>query len=285
MPYLPHTNPDHDEGLVARLAADDLPGDEPEGRLARAWVAECPACAELARDLQAIALATAALPPPNRTRDFRLTEADAARLRPRGWRGLVAQFGSPTFAFTRPLAAGLATLGIAGLLLATLPSGFGSASSSSGGLLSPAGSAVGAQDSSSEYGSTAPQPGVAAGVPSAAPAAAPSAAGPIEPAPAASAALPEAASPTSSGYGRDILGSSPLPDAGGGVSTQGGSKGVSSPATGTGGANPAAAPPGETSRLSGGSGGGPSPLVVLSVALLVIGIGLGALRIVARRVA
>lgn len=275
MPYLPHTNPDHDEDLVARLAADDLPADEPEVLVARAWVAECPACAELVTDLLAIASATAALPPPRRTRDFRLTEADAARLRPAGWRGLVGRFGSPTFAFTRPLAAGMATLGIAGLLLATLPSGFGGASSAAPDRVSSSGgNALGVQDSGSEYATAAP-------------AAPPSAAlVPGVMAPGASEAPPSAAA---SADGRDTgSGASPLPasGSGGGVTSEGGSKGSASPAAVAGTAKPAAeVPPGQGYALQDTDGGGPSPLVLLSLVLLVGGLALGALRIVARRIA
>ena len=96
MPYLPHSSPDHDETLIARLAVDDL-ADRRARRPARPrLVADCPACAELLADLRAIAAATAALPAPRRTRDFRLTEADAARLRPPAGAALVARFGSPT---------------------------------------------------------------------------------------------------------------------------------------------------------------------------------------------
>ncbi len=87
MPYLPHTRPDHDETLIARLAVDDLASDDRDRLRATTQVAECPACAELLADLRTIATAVAALPEPRRTRDFRVTEADAARLRPTGWRG------------------------------------------------------------------------------------------------------------------------------------------------------------------------------------------------------
>jgi hypothetical protein len=129
VPALSHVRADHDETLVARLAANDLAARELEA--ARAQVAECPACAQLLVDLRSISSATSALPAPRRTRDFRLTEADAARLRPAGWRGLLARLGSPGFAFARPLAGGLAALGIAGLILASLPSGFGGAGGAS----------------------------------------------------------------------------------------------------------------------------------------------------------
>ncbi len=129
MPFLSHVRPGHDEALVARLATDDLAPRELE--VVRVQVAECPACAELLADLRSIASATVLLPRPQRTRDFRLTEADAARLRPAGWRGLLARLGSPGFAFVQPLAGGLAALGIAGLILASLPSGFMGSSSAS----------------------------------------------------------------------------------------------------------------------------------------------------------
>jgi anti-sigma factor RsiW len=129
VPFPRHVRPDHDETLVARLAADDLAARELE--VVRAQVAECPACAELLADLLSIAAATARLPGPQRTRDFRLTAADAARLRPAGWRGLLARLGSPGFAFVKPLAGGLAALGVAGLILASLPSAFMSSSAGS----------------------------------------------------------------------------------------------------------------------------------------------------------
>ena len=79
-------------------------------------------CAALHADLVALR------PRPGRCRRRRdpatitLTAADAARLRPGGWRRWVAAFGSPRDAFSRPLAVGLTTLGIAGLLVATVPS-------------------------------------------------------------------------------------------------------------------------------------------------------------------
>ncbi len=120
MPALAHLRPGHDETLIARLAAEDLL--EPEAREARVLVASCPACAELETDLRSIMAATATLPTPRRTRDFRLTDADAARLRRTGWRRLVGRFGDPRLAFTRPLATGLVTLGIAGLVFAAAPS-------------------------------------------------------------------------------------------------------------------------------------------------------------------
>src|SRR5439155_11204157 len=69
--------------------------------------------------------ATVEMPVPARTRDFRLTEEDARRLHPGGWRRLVGFLAGPRLAFTQPLAAGLTTIGLAGLLLFSLQ-GFGS---------------------------------------------------------------------------------------------------------------------------------------------------------------
>ncbi len=105
---------EHDALLIAGLAASDLS----DGDRARAGelVASCGDCENLLAELRAIARATAQLPPAIRPRDFRLTEADAARIRPNGWRRLVAAFGSPRLTFASPLASGLASLGVAAIL-------------------------------------------------------------------------------------------------------------------------------------------------------------------------
>ncbi len=266
MPYLPHTSPDHDETLIARLAAADLPDNDRDGRLARSQLADCPACAELLADLRAIVAATAALPAPRRTRDFRLTEADAARLRPAGWRGLLARIGSPSFAFTRPLATGLATLGLAGLILASLPAGLGgSAASAPEAGRDTTGSAAGAQDQGGGYASAAPSA-----------------------APAPASALAPVGGPVMSSP--DRANASTPPDAaaspgGAGVTGNGGAKNGATPGTAAG---PTAAPAGGSGTFAerelAGSGG-PSPLVIVSVVLLVAGLALGGLRLVARRVA
>ncbi len=282
MPYLAHTSPDHDEALIARLAADDLTAGSADDRLARSWVTDCPACAELLGDLRAIVAATSALPAPRRTRDFRLTEADASRLRSRGWRGLVARFGTPGMAFTRPLAAGLATLGIAGLLLASLPSGLlGSASSTSERALSP----IGNQAGGGSYGAAvtaAPAPAIQGAAPSPAGSAVPAApaASAAASAPAASAnPVPAASAQPDSGLPSSAPAS---PGAGGvGVTSDGSSKGSGGPGQGL------SSPPTAASSASDSgvpeSGGGPSPLAALSFVLLAAGLVLGGLRLAARR--
>ena len=119
----------HDPVLIASLADDSLTASERTAAMELA--ATCPECAELLADLRSIMAATAALPIPARTRDFRLTEEDARRLRPGGWRRLVGFLAGPRLAFTHPLAAGLTTIGLAGLLLFSLQgfAGFGSSAS------------------------------------------------------------------------------------------------------------------------------------------------------------
>jgi len=117
----------HDLELVARLAAGDLgPG---ETVAARELLAACDACAALAADLRAIATATrelgsaavraasagsagSAVAP----RDFRLTAADAARLRRRGLLGRVGVSAWPAGP-ARGVGGAIATLGLVGLLV------------------------------------------------------------------------------------------------------------------------------------------------------------------------
>ena len=66
----------HDLEALAALAEDH----SPEGDAGRAEAARCADCASLMDDLRLLATATAALPVPARTRDFRLDPADAVRL-------------------------------------------------------------------------------------------------------------------------------------------------------------------------------------------------------------
>lgn len=109
----------HDRLLIASLVDRSVP--DSERVLAEAQLASCRDCALLYDDLVALSAATRTLPAPTRQRDFTLTAADAERLRVRGWRRLLAAIGSSRDAFSRPLALGLTTLGLAGLLVATIP--------------------------------------------------------------------------------------------------------------------------------------------------------------------
>jgi hypothetical protein len=140
----------HDRMLIASLVDRSI--GEAERARAEDQMHACSACAQLHEDLVALATATRALPVPARTRDFLLTPADAERLRVSGWRRLIAAIGSTRDVFSRPLAIGLTTLGLAGLLVATVPMPFatGGATSAERGL-QPIGAAT--EDSTAGSGS------------------------------------------------------------------------------------------------------------------------------------
>ncbi len=119
MTNLSSNHADHDLLLIAEFATGEASAEQ--GAAATAQAAACADCATLADDLRALSLATAELPRPARPRDFSLTPEMASRIRRRGWRRLLAAFGTPRFELVRPLAAGLTTLGLAGFLLGALP--------------------------------------------------------------------------------------------------------------------------------------------------------------------
>jgi hypothetical protein len=113
-------HPQHDLLAVAALADRGATGEEADR--ARAQIETCSECAALHADLVNLATATRQLPPIERRRDFRLRPADAQRLRPNLIRRLFGSFGTARDGFSRPLAMGLTTLGLAGLMLGILPS-------------------------------------------------------------------------------------------------------------------------------------------------------------------
>lgn len=115
----PSDHPQHDLLVIAAFADRGATGEEAD--LARAQIATCTDCAALHADLVSLATATRQLPPVERPRDFRLRPIDAQRLRPNLIRRLFGSFGTPRDGFSRPLAAGLTTLGLAGLMLGILP--------------------------------------------------------------------------------------------------------------------------------------------------------------------
>ncbi len=122
-------HPSHDLLLIASHAAGDLA--DPERTRAETLLTTCDPCAELHRDLIAIAGATRALPNlATAPRDYRLVPKQAARLRRRSWlRAALAPFGTARSA-TRPMAAAFTSIGLAGLIVATfLPGMLGSAAS------------------------------------------------------------------------------------------------------------------------------------------------------------
>jgi len=121
----------HDLLAVAALADRDATGDE--AVRAQAQIDACTECATLHAELVSLATATRQLPDIERPRDFRLRPEDAQRLRPNWVRRLFGSFGTARDGFSRPLAAGLTTLGLAGLMLGILPGTLSFGGASSGG--------------------------------------------------------------------------------------------------------------------------------------------------------
>ena len=205
----------HDTMLVAALAAGDLAATDRDQAIA--LTATCTDCATLRDDLIAIARATASVPPPIAAhgRDFRLTPADAARLRPAGWRRLVAAFAAPRAAFTRPLGVGLTTLGLVGLLI-------GNVQLTPGGTASTGSPARPEAASTADFGDGEGRAVASAAAAMTAASGAPrdvSAAGP-DASPAAASAFPDTALggvPASGSGGPDVQGGAPDPAASGTV--------------------------------------------------------------------
>ncbi|HET7168245.1 MAG TPA: hypothetical protein VFI69_03515 [Candidatus Limnocylindrales bacterium] len=173
----PPTHDTHDLERIVALAARDADLDPTVADAARAQVTACRACRDLLADVVALSAAVPDAAIPARPRDYTLTEADALRLRPGGWRRLLGFVGSARDGFTRPLAIGLTTIGLAGLLVATLPGALGGLAIGSGGAaaLSTVGSAISPAAPSHEAGSIAAS--AAPALPAPASAAAPAASG------------------------------------------------------------------------------------------------------------
>ncbi len=122
----------HDLTLIAGHAAGDL--SDTDRVHADALVSSCTQCADLRRDLVAIAAATRSLPAPAMpARDFRLQPEQAERLRRGSWlRAALRPFAGSGSAL-RPMATAFTSLGLAGLLVATvIPSLLGSAAGAPG---------------------------------------------------------------------------------------------------------------------------------------------------------
>ncbi|HEY7132701.1 MAG TPA: hypothetical protein VH440_10640 [Candidatus Limnocylindrales bacterium] len=287
---MPHVNEltasheQHDPLLMAALAAGDLAGAERERALD--LTRSCAECAALHDDLVAIARATARVPPPMAmpARDFRLTPERAAGLRPAGWRRF---FGlAPHGAMTRNVGVALATFGLAGLLIGTLPIGGSTASAplagtSAGGAAGAAAPSGGADQLGNGAAPEAAGPAASAAAASMAPAAASAA---------ASAPVAVAPAPAASSVDRTSLGA--VPSAASGNDTQG-DFGANSGATsegsgkvgvaGAGAASPTASREAEQMQQVTGASGGPSqsatsspwsPLVIVSAIAIVLGAAL-----------
>jgi hypothetical protein len=249
-PADPAAHASHDVVLLAALADRTAEALTPaERRVAESNLASCPTCATIHADLVALATAAPTAAVPARPRDLRLTPAEAARLRPAAWRRWVATIGTARDGFTRPLAIGLTTFGLVGILVGTVPSIL--FSGSAGAALAPVGQAE----------ATA---GPAASAAAAAPAPAP---GASAAAPASTEALAQETPPASV-------------DAGGGVFAGGDE--------GDGAAANTPAPPAEAGNPSDAArtairDESAGWLVILGGVLLIAGLGLFALRWSARR--
>jgi hypothetical protein len=88
-------------------------------------VVTCPHCGALHRDLLALQTALRHAWTPKRPRDLHLDAFDLASPRPALWRRLLGVIGSSRDAITRPLAIGLTSVGIVGVVLTSTASGLG----------------------------------------------------------------------------------------------------------------------------------------------------------------
>ena len=259
-PFTPATPEDHarhDPMWMAALATRDPDLSETERTRAETALRACGPCADLFAELVAVSAAIPAAAIPTRPRDFTLSAADAARLRPRGLRRWLAGIGSVRDGITFPLAMGLTTMGIAGLLVATVPAA-----------LSGMGGAAAGPTVLSTVGAALPAPEAAAPAP---------AAGGSSPAPAASGASAASAAPA--GEVDLFASSSPGSDTSGDGSVFYGDDGD-------------AASQGvqrqDTAEMSRNApiqddGRGVSVLFVVALTLLIGGLGLFALRWTSRR--
>ena len=260
----------HDTILVSSLADHSLPTTERAA--AEALVATCSQCADLQADLLALRAATRAMPTPERPNDYTLTESDAARLRSGGWRRFVAILGTSRDALSRPLAIGLTTLGLAGLLVTAAPALMigGASSAAAPTVAAPAGDAAAAtDDESTKLG--------AMGVPAASAAA--GAAGSNAPAPGgiSGSAVDQTAAPAPVPPQAAIADGATQPPG-----TEAYTNGTERAQAGTTGGK-SQEPEATNDLLAAQEIGGVSPLPVLSVAFLVAGLALFALRWTARR--
>lgn len=240
----------HDLLAVAALVDRDATGEE--AVRARAQIDTCPECATLHAELVSVASATHRLPAIERPRDFQLRPQDAQRLRPNRVRRLFGSFGTARDGFSRPLAMGLTTLGIAGLMLGILPGtlSFGGAASGPGGAAASA-----APEIQQTLGTAASAAPAAGGAPAAQPGTS------LQPA-------------EGLGFDSGARAIAMAPPAAGDEFNQ-------RDASGYGPVSIAGEPESLTSIADDSSGA--SQLVVISGTLLIVGLGLFALRWTARR--
>ena len=161
-PQLPDSHGLHDRLLVARAVGDDL--DPLDRAAADALLEACADCRVLAAELRTLRSTAASLPAARRPRDFRLTEAQAERLRGGALRRLLAPLGGPVFGFLQPLGGAVIAIGLGLLVLTSLPT---LGSSGAAQFAPQAGQPAAASQGSAEAGGSQPAP--AAGQPVASP--------------------------------------------------------------------------------------------------------------------
>ena len=124
----------HEPFLIARYVDDDA--SPAERTRVETLIASCSSCRELADDLRALQLSLSTdMPIPRRTRDFRLSPADAERARSASpWDRFLRWAAGPKLGVLQPLGAAALSIGIA----VTVVSGLGIAP---GGSMSTAGDA------------------------------------------------------------------------------------------------------------------------------------------------
>jgi hypothetical protein len=281
MPHLPDSHHDHDLALVAALAAGDAQGRD--HTRATELVTACTECAVLRDDLVALATELRTLPAPRRTRDFRLTADQAAALRPTGWRRLLGAFSGSGFRFATPVGTAMATLGIAGLLLSTVPSTLPAGTTGDGTSGNESYQAL-SQEASAPAASTGPAaigPAPQGEVPAASEAA-PSAAASASAAPAPSASAGSAPGRYETDQSSGSVATGP-----GGAAAASSGPAATTDITGETDTQLAAPPSSSTTTASVAprSPAADRSLVLVASLLLVAGLGLVALRYTARRIA
>ena len=284
MPHVSDTHIKHDPLIVAALAAGDLSGAERDQ--ANAQIAACTDCAALHADLLDIARATAALPPVAAPRDFTLSPGQAAALQPGGWRRFIAAIAGSRPLMSRQLGIGLATIGLAGLLVSALPSMQLGGSSAAAPAARPAagapvdGSAFGGGETSTDTTGSGGLVGVAGEAPSApavrlgsVPAASAAASAPV------AAPVPDRSSPSGFGTYDSSKGASATPGNVAGPIVPGASANPTDDRT----LNGTASEPHAFGETSAPSDSGPSVLLAGSLVLLWAGIALLIIRQLVRR--
>ena len=263
-PALQRDHAAHDPTWMAALASRDPDLSPAEQARAEAALESCGACADLFADLVAVSAAIPVGGHPGPTARFHPDRGRRGASPRRGVRRWLAGIGSVRDGVTFPLAMGLTTLGIAGLLFATVPAALSGMGGATAGAAPEALSTVGAAIPEPAPASEAARAGaVASAAPSAAVAA-----------PAAASAAP-AATEYFDGY--QLRPVEPDMSSGGEVFTGDGGDGATDPGQrqdATSMALEASIRDDQTGR---------SALIVLAATALIVGLGLFVLRWTARR--